>query len=252
VTSGDSYARASLASGELGVRANSVYFGNAGASAGFDETLNFTVAGAAADAVTPITVLLKWHGKVAPGVSPDSGGATAFYQFDLFQGIFNATVRVDANAQTGRENDYMTQVVGNWLSSSVDGEEDDDTQIFSLTYGLKGAAPSILLRASMGATSTLTGSADALNTAAINFILPGNVTFTSTSGAFLSQAQPILGGAVPEPATWAMMLSGFGLAGVVLRRRPVASGVTRSKLKPFRSSSSTKTSINWTGFSSET
>ena len=30
------------------------------------------------------------------------------------------------------------------------------------------------------------------------------------------------GGAVPEPATWAMLISGFGLAGAVLRRRRVA------------------------------
>jgi hypothetical protein len=30
------------------------------------------------------------------------------------------------------------------------------------------------------------------------------------------------GGAVPEPATWALMLAGFGLAGVALRRRLVA------------------------------
>jgi hypothetical protein len=30
-----------------------------------------------------------------------------------------------------------------------------------------------------------------------------------------------LGGSVPEPATWAMLLAGFGLAGVALRRRAV-------------------------------
>ncbi len=30
------------------------------------------------------------------------------------------------------------------------------------------------------------------------------------------------GGAVPEPATWALMITGFGLAGVALRRRRVA------------------------------
>ena len=29
------------------------------------------------------------------------------------------------------------------------------------------------------------------------------------------------GGAVPEPATWSLMISGFGLAGAMLRRRKV-------------------------------
>ena len=32
-------------------------------------------------------------------------------------------------------------------------------------------------------------------------------------------------GGVPEPATWALMIGGFGLAGVTLRRRRAASGV---------------------------
>ena len=39
-----------------------------------------------------------------------------------------------------------------------------------------------------------------------------NVTFESLGGA------PV-GSAVPEPATWAMMIAGFGLAGASLRRR---------------------------------
>jgi hypothetical protein len=36
------------------------------------------------------------------------------------------------------------------------------------------------------------------------------------------QSQTI--GGVPEPATWALMICGFGLAGAVLRRRPVLAG----------------------------
>ena len=32
----------------------------------------------------------------------------------------------------------------------------------------------------------------------------------------------IVGGAVPEPASWALMLTGFGLAGVAMRRRRVS------------------------------
>ncbi len=43
------------------------------------------------------------------------------------------------------------------------------------------------------------------------------------SGIYTNTAAPVLrltsGAAVPEPATWAMMIAGFGMAGVVLRRR---------------------------------
>jgi len=42
-----------------------------------------------------------------------------------------------------------------------------------------------------------------------------NVTFDSLGGG----AGPIGGSTVPEPATWAMMIAGFGLAGASLRRR---------------------------------
>ena len=44
---------------------------------------------------------------------------------------------------------------------------------------------------------------------------PSGLTWTSASGVFLVPG----GGAVPEPSTWAMMILGFGAAGVLLRRR---------------------------------
>ena len=41
----------------------------------------------------------------------------------------------------------------------------------------------------------------------------------SATGAFSSDPAPIVNGIVPEPATWGMMLLGFGLIGGSLRRR---------------------------------
>ena len=47
-------------------------------------------------------------------------------------------------------------------------------------------------------------------------LAPG-LSFTSASGTFLS-------GNVPEPASWAMLLAGFGLTGAALRGRRNKSG----------------------------
>ena len=47
-------------------------------------------------------------------------------------------------------------------------------------------------------------------------------TFSSTENSF--EFDNIATGAVPEPATWAMMIAGFGLVGSTLRRRRTAGG----------------------------
>ena len=59
---------------------------------------------------------------------------------------------------------------------------------------------------------------NSLNTSRIGIQAPGG-SFTSQSGQFLGFAQTA---AIPEPATWAMMIVGFGFAGSVLRRRKAA------------------------------
>jgi len=73
--------------------------------------------------------------------------------------------------------------------------------------------------------STPTGAsskADFGNTAFFNFILPEGVSFVSSSGTLLSN--PYGAGdpttpAVPEPASWAMMMLGFAALGGMLRHR---------------------------------
>ena len=62
------------------------------------------------------------------------------------------------------------------------------------------------------------GIVDYSNTAAFSFVVPSGVSFTSQSGVFLT------GAAVPEPASWALMIIGFGLTGGVARRRKRGSG----------------------------
>lgn len=44
----------------------------------------------------------------------------------------------------------------------------------------------------------------------------------TTTGSFSTDPLPVLSAAVPEPAAWALMASGFGLAGAAARRRRVS------------------------------
>jgi hypothetical protein len=62
------------------------------------------------------------------------------------------------------------------------------------------------------------GSIDASHTATIGFDLPDGVFLTSAGGATFGDA-PVAGG-VPEPASWTLMILGFGVAGAAARRRP--------------------------------
>ncbi len=56
--------------------------------------------------------------------------------------------------------------------------------------------------------------ADFSHTAVLDFDLPDGVSFISGSGTLLAGTS-----AVPEPASWAMMIAGFGLIGTAMRRR---------------------------------
>lgn len=46
-----------------------------------------------------------------------------------------------------------------------------------------------------------------------------NGTYSTDQTAFIDHVSAIGSGAVPEPAAWALMIGGFGLAGAALRRR---------------------------------
>ncbi|MBU1375577.1 MAG: PEPxxWA-CTERM sorting domain-containing protein [Alphaproteobacteria bacterium] len=57
---------------------------------------------------------------------------------------------------------------------------------------------------------------DFLNTATFGISVDPGVTYTSQSGLLGSDITPA---AVPEPATWAMLILGFGAVGATARRR---------------------------------
>jgi hypothetical protein len=78
----------------------------------------------------------------------------------------------------------------------------------------------------MGPSITFRGSA---RNSGSGFTFPNVIDATTTNGRFGANFQyTVQSGAVPEPAAWALMIGGFGLAGAMLRRRRVvASSLAR-------------------------
>jgi hypothetical protein len=50
---------------------------------------------------------------------------------------------------------------------------------------------------------------------------------TATTASIVGRFAPAVAGAVPEPASWAMMVGGFGLLGAAMRRRPTPASAQR-------------------------
>lgn len=72
--------------------------------------------------------------------------------------------------------------------------------------------------ASNGFGGTLSVTGNTLTFSAPTF----NTVATRTAVITFAGAGAVVAGAAPEPAAWAMMLAGFGLAGVAMRRRRAA------------------------------
>ena len=70
---------------------------------------------------------------------------------------------------------------------------------------------------------SFSGASPAFNATAGN---SGRGTAFSGSGTFASNPAPRVVGGVPEPASWTMMLGGFGLLGMTLRTRKASQAVT--------------------------
>lgn len=78
------------------------------------------------------------------------------------------------------------------------------------------------LRLSIDCWVELLAVCDFGHTSAVGFgTMPQGLSYTSGSGVFL--AGDPTGGGVPEPASWAMLMAGFGLVGATMRKRRMRS-----------------------------
>jgi len=107
----------------------------------------------------------------------------------------------------------VPQSIGGWVSSGFLSTSPNDV-VFSGVYALTGPATNNLgVQFQLYANCGEGASCDYSHTGAVGLDLPGNVTFTSASGVFLTQT-------TPEPASAWLIVSGLaGLAGLGAIRR---------------------------------
>ena len=143
-------------------------------------------------------------------------------------------------AQTGPAAGGGTQAIdlvgyGNGTSGGVSqtfATVAGQTYKFSFDYAHNPGVGGATANVSVNGDSFQVGSSDPANTWLHydgSFVATGanttlafdNLTGGGNGGLYLDNVA-VSGGAVPEPATWALMLTGFGLAGATLRRRQLA------------------------------
>jgi hypothetical protein len=215
-----SYAAADLSTGSLHAYGQGVSNASAQSYAFMSDTLTFTVAGADASTVTPITITwsldgswsynpISWSGEVDAGLT--LGGQVLA---DMLGNNFDPLAFVGA-PDTGQSG---------WDSFSYASDTFTDID-FTGVYDLVGASATLPFSMSLlvwpgggfanGGLTAYATTIDFSNTGQVGLILPNNVSFTSNSGVFLT-GQP----SVPEPATLSLViLPLLGLGFLRWRRR---------------------------------
>ncbi|QJU60914.1 PEPxxWA-CTERM sorting domain-containing protein [Sphingomonas sp. AP4-R1] len=211
-------AAADLATGQVHLSVSAANFSEASASAHLSDTLHFTIAGASSDTVTLIPISFAFDGKLSGTNDPATASGELNYGF--YFGNAQAYEFGDYGAgYYGYNNTYPTFVfasdprVNGWVSYSFGSYDPLNTQFTGL-YAIIGATADIGIDFDLGLRGT---GLDYTNTGSVSIGKVDGVSFTSDSGVFLQAAAAP--SAVPEPASWALMIGGFGMVGGVMRRR---------------------------------
>lgn len=159
------------------------------------------------DAVTPFFTFSPYaFGSIGDGVSDPTK------QNQIAALLINANPLVDAAGSMGEQSAIAAAIgLAIWEILYEGGSDSYDIatgnfSVFGDFAALVAQSNAYLLNVTSG---TWTGSASRLGTL---------ISDKGADGQFLSQNQVFLS-AVPEPATWAMMMLGFGAVGAAMRRR---------------------------------
>ncbi len=187
------------------------------------DTLHFSVPGAGADTITPVQLTFRLDGTmVNSGTDTYDSNAAAEVFGQLTFGHSDARFDLKSNAATGYVttlgylDTYPSNAPGVWVSTPG-----YTSNTYTETYFLTGASGDIGVELSVNLACSLGYVCDYSHTAKFGLVLPAGASFSSDSGVFLTAP---VGGAVPEPASWALLVAGFGVVGAAARRRrtPVA------------------------------
>ena len=211
-SSGTATASADLSAGTVKATATSdTYLAVGSARAELYDDVTFTVTGGGSKQITVISHLDGAIGSFANAFSFSGLG------YILNFGTTSNLVYTSQGTQSG-----FTVTAGGassltpvgWDSYSltnVTGSGFDFTGILTITDGeVRSVGQRLSLTCQEGVNC------DFSHTGSIALQLPAGVSFSSGSGVFL--APPVVGG-VPEPASWAMLIAGFGLVGGIARQR---------------------------------
>ncbi len=217
-------AAANLATGKVGLTASATNFSTANSSARLIDTLHFTVAGATASTVTYIPVSFSFAGTFVPGGDPAHSSAELTWGFYFGNastyefGDYGAGYYAPPNYPTFAFPETTPGRTAGWASYSFASYTPTDTR-FSGMYAITGATADIPVDFSL-ALNAYNVALDYLDTGNVRIGAVAGVSYTSDSGVFLTAGDSV--GGVPEPASWAMLVAGFGVIGALARRRRIA------------------------------
>jgi hypothetical protein len=222
---GNAYAAASLDAAWVKVSSGGNYLDsfpnpNSGQNGGsgegwgqFNDVLHFNIAGASANTVSYVGVSYTVDGTISPGGVGDANGSIDnLFQFGT--GVMDDIVHSGPNTYTPFI--YSTNVNQGWASSGF-STNTPGLMVFNATYALVGPEADVYVAGTLDVACGLGTTCDYSHTAQFALTsLPGNVTFTSDSGVFLTA--PLSG--VPEPSSVLFLTAAlFGLVIVERKRR---------------------------------